>query len=208
MQARGLQSPLFILIAAGLVLGLGMGVRQTFGLFIDPMSADLSISVASISLAIAIQNLLWGLATPFCGALADRYGTGKLLATGGVLYVGGLLLTALAQGPFAVFMGAGVWHPDGKSLFLASDRGGTMNIWRVPIDSVSGVVQGEITAQFYLEFLEFFVVAAGDPARRINVDRFKLAVDTIFILEPVSNHVELQNTDCTKDQVIVGKRPE
>lgn len=102
------RSPLWILIAAGIVLGLGMGVRQTYGLFIEPINADLGVSVASISLAIAIQNLLWGVVTPFCGAIADRYGTGRVLVVGGLFYAGGLVLTAFAQGPVAVFAGTGL----------------------------------------------------------------------------------------------------
>lgn len=97
-----------ILVAGVLMLSLNMGVRQTYGLFLEPMTGVLSISYSSFGLAIAVQNLLWGALTPFCGALADRWGTGRVLAAGGVFYVAGLLVMAMAQSGFAVHLGAGI----------------------------------------------------------------------------------------------------
>jgi len=100
--------PLVILLCGASVLALNMGVRQTFGLFLEPMTLDLGISRGSFSLAIAVQNILWGLLTPLCGMLADRYGAGRVLATGGLLYALGIVIMALgASGP-AVHLGAGV----------------------------------------------------------------------------------------------------
>ena len=52
--------PLFALVAAFVILGLGMGLRQSFGLFVGPITVDTGVSVATLSLAFAIQNLLWG----------------------------------------------------------------------------------------------------------------------------------------------------
>lgn len=99
--------PLLVLIAGGIVLGLGMGLRQTFGLFLEPIHLSTGISIASISLAIALQNLLWGAATPFCGMLADRYGAGRFLALGGLLYGAGLILLAQADSALLIHLSAG-----------------------------------------------------------------------------------------------------
>ncbi|MBM3554801.1 MAG: MFS transporter [Alphaproteobacteria bacterium] len=101
-------------------LALTMGIRQSLGLFLQPMAMDLQIGRETFGLAFAIQNLLWGLASPFAGAFADRFGPGKVAAGGGVLYaiglyamaVGGLMtgsvLIGLALGAvgFAVVLGA------------------------------------------------------------------------------------------------------
>ncbi len=107
-MAGAARLPLIIIVCGASVLALNMGVRQTFGLFLEPMTLDLGISRANFSLAIAIQNILWGLLTPLCGMLADRYGTGRVMATGGLLYALGIVIMALgASGP-AVHLGAGV----------------------------------------------------------------------------------------------------
>ena len=97
-----------VLAAAMLVLGLNMGVRQTFGLFLAPMSEALTLGRGTFSLAIAVQNLLWGALQPACGALADRYGTGRIVALGGVLYALGLTVMALVQTPLGMHLGAGL----------------------------------------------------------------------------------------------------
>ena len=107
-MAAAARLPLIILACGASVLALNMGVRQTFGLFLEPMTLDLGISRGNFSLAIAIQNILWGLLTPLTGMLADRYGTGRVMATGGLLYALGIVIMALgASGP-AVHLGAGV----------------------------------------------------------------------------------------------------
>ncbi len=99
--------PLVIVLAGGLVLSLNMGVRQTFGLFIEPMSLDLGISISNISLSIAVQNLLWGVLTPLFGGLADRYGAGRCLAFGALCYAAGILLMAMGGGPALFHTGCG-----------------------------------------------------------------------------------------------------
>ena len=108
MSRRDWRLPIVVLICGGAMLGLNMGVRQTFGLFLEPMTADLGISRGSFSLAIAVQNLLWGVMTPFVGVFADRYGTGRCLAFGGIVYVAGILVMALGESVFALHLGAGV----------------------------------------------------------------------------------------------------
>lgn len=85
--------PLIImLIGSAFILALSLGVRHGFGLYLVPMSAEFGWSHQVFSLAIALQNLLWGAVQPFTGALADKYGSQKVVAIGGVLYAVGLLL--------------------------------------------------------------------------------------------------------------------
>lgn len=109
MQNRNLMPLGFAVVAAGVImLGLNMGVRQTYGLFLEPMTSSLGVSYATFGLAIAVQNLLWGALTPVCGVLADRYGTGRVLVAGGVVYVAGLLVMAMVQTPLGLHLGAGI----------------------------------------------------------------------------------------------------
>ncbi|MGF1641256.1 MAG: MFS transporter [Rhodospirillales bacterium] len=96
------------LICGALVLTLAMGIRQTFGLFLSPMSIDLGIGRESFALAMAIQNLLWGALQPLTGMIADRYGAGRVLAAGVVAYVAGLLVMSGATGTFGIYLGGGV----------------------------------------------------------------------------------------------------
>ncbi len=97
MPQSSRRSTTVILIAAAVILGLSMGLRQTFGLFLAPMTESLHISRADFSLSIAVQNLMWGVVTPFLGALADRYGTGRFVALGGIFYALGLSVMVLGD---------------------------------------------------------------------------------------------------------------
>ena len=101
-------SPYVLVACGGLILLIGMGMRNTFGLFLQPMSLDLDLPRQAFSLAIAIQMLVWGVSQPIFGGLADRYGAARIALLGGLFYVGGLLLMANATGPWALHGGAGV----------------------------------------------------------------------------------------------------
>lgn len=108
MTTAARRLPVVILFCGATILALNMGLRQTFGLFLEPITADLDISRGTFSLAIAVQNLLWGFLTPVFSVLADRYGTARFIALGGVVYVAGLLVMALGDSVFALYTGAGV----------------------------------------------------------------------------------------------------
>lgn len=87
--------PLWVVIfAAGAIIGLSLGLRHTFGLFLDPISTDLGLGRESFALAMGMQNLFWGLSAPLFGAVADKYGSGRVVVIGGILYAAGLVLTA------------------------------------------------------------------------------------------------------------------
>lgn len=92
--ARDWRTPAIMLACAGIILSLCMGTRATFGLFLKPMTFDLGWSRETFAFALALQNLLWGAAQPFIGALADRKGAGRVLATGAALYATGLVMMA------------------------------------------------------------------------------------------------------------------
>src|SRR5213078_1733989 len=77
-----------------LVLTIGLGVRQSFGIFLKPVSAELHVGREVFSFGTALSMLLMGFCAPFVGRLADRYGSAPTIAGGGVLYVIGMIVTA------------------------------------------------------------------------------------------------------------------
>lgn len=98
-----------IAIACGAVIVcIGMGLRQSFGLFLRPVSADLSLGREVFAFAIAIQNIVWGVSQPFAGAIADKYGAGRVVASGGILYALGLYLAAGASDPMGLHVSLGL----------------------------------------------------------------------------------------------------
>lgn len=108
MNIAFLRRPAYILSAAAVVLTITMGIRHSFGLFLPPMSADNGWGREVFAFAMAVQNLLWGAAQPFTGMLADRFGAGKAMAGGTLLYALGLFLMAEAATPGGLVLSAGV----------------------------------------------------------------------------------------------------
>ncbi|WLG97186.1 MFS transporter [Pseudomonas sp. FP198] len=98
----------WVLVGSALILALSLGVRHGFGLFLAPMSADFGWGREVFAFAIALQNLIWGLAQPFTGALADRFGAAKVVLIGGVLYALGLVFMGLADSPWSLSLSAGL----------------------------------------------------------------------------------------------------
>lgn len=98
----------WILTAGSLILFLALGTRQSFGLYLAPISDELNWGRGVFSLAIALQNLMWGLSQPFVGALADRYGPGRTLVAGGLLYAGGLVLMGTTDNQLVFHLGTGL----------------------------------------------------------------------------------------------------
>ena len=108
MAAANWRLPAVVLVCGAAVLCLNMGIRQTFGLFLEPMTDELGIGRGSFALAIAVQNLLWGFLTPFFGIFADRYGTGRCLVFGGLSYALGVFIMATGHSLFGLHVGAGI----------------------------------------------------------------------------------------------------
>ncbi|MDE5453736.1 MFS transporter [Bradyrhizobium sp. CSA112] len=103
-----LRPTLPILIGASIMLTLSMGLRQSLGLFMQPLTQDIRISVSDFTLALAVQNLAWGFLQPLAGALTVRYGFRAIMVAGALLYVAGLALMAGANGFLSVMIGGGV----------------------------------------------------------------------------------------------------
>ena len=98
-----------VLVLAGCLIGvLTFGVRTSFGLFTEPLSAFRGWEREAFALAIALQNLLWGLGQPLAGALADRFGAGRVLAGGGAVYGLGVLAMSVSTSPAAFAITGGV----------------------------------------------------------------------------------------------------
>jgi predicted MFS family arabinose efflux permease len=86
-----------LLLLSGLIISLSLGLRQSLGLFMRPMTLDLGISAATFGFSIALQNIVWGLSQPFVGALADRYGARPVLIGTALVYAAGLLLMVVSN---------------------------------------------------------------------------------------------------------------
>ena len=97
-----------VLVGACVILLVGNGVRTSFGLFLVPMTADLGWSRESFSLALAIQNFVWGAAQPFAGAYADKFGDRRVLAVSLGLYAAGLFLISYTSTPLDFAVNGGV----------------------------------------------------------------------------------------------------
>lgn len=102
------RTPTAVLVCGGLILTLGFGIRHGFGLFLYPMTSDLHWNRETFSLAFAVQNLVWGLGQPFAGMIADKCGSGRVVAGAALLYVAGLLLMAHPGAPWQFVLSAGV----------------------------------------------------------------------------------------------------
>jgi MFS family permease len=91
-----------ILIGTALLLVLGMGIRQSFGLFLEPVTRDLAVTAADFTLSLAVQNIVWGLSQAVVGAMADRFGLRITMMAGAAIYAVGLGVMAAAQGTLAL----------------------------------------------------------------------------------------------------------
>ena len=96
---------LVIMLAGATLVSATLGIRQVFGLFLQPISLELGTGFQLFSLAIAVQNLVWGLSSPLFGAAADRYGPWRVAAIGALLYGGGLFLMSSYVTEAGIFIG-------------------------------------------------------------------------------------------------------
>ena len=102
------RTPVLVLVCGAIILTLGLGIRASFGLFLQPMSTDLGWGRSHFSFAMALSNLIWGLAQPVFGAWADRKGAGRVVAVSGILFAGGLALMAFSTTPLMLDVSAGL----------------------------------------------------------------------------------------------------
>jgi MFS family permease len=97
MMAKHWRTPAIVLLAGGVAMTLALGARHSFGLYLQPMTADLGWARQTFAFALAAQNLIYGIAQPFAGMLADRLGAGRVMLGGTLLYVLGLVLMSGAS---------------------------------------------------------------------------------------------------------------
>jgi predicted MFS family arabinose efflux permease len=141
---RALRPVLPILLGAALMLSLSLGIRQSLGLLAPQLTRDLAISMSDFTLAIAIQNLAWGLLQAVAGAMVVKYGYRPLMVGGAVLYVIGLVFLATAQGLISVIIGAGLCMGVAMSC-TASALANSVASRAVPVH-VRSIMLGVVTA--------------------------------------------------------------
>ncbi len=99
--------PTIVVLAGALILLLSIGTRATFGIFLDDISTSMSWGREVFALAIAVQNIVWGLAQPFTGAIADRYGATRTIVVSGLLYAAGMYLMQASSTPLEITLTGG-----------------------------------------------------------------------------------------------------
>ena len=102
------RSSLGVMVCGTSILALAIGIRLSFGLFLQPMSQTLGWGRETFAFAIALQNILWGLTQPLMGMLADKYGARKVVAMGGLGYCFGLYLMSQATSPLTLNLTTGL----------------------------------------------------------------------------------------------------
>lgn len=107
-KPEGIGSAVMVLIAGAVVIGIAVGVRQAFGLFVGPFAFERGVPVTVFALAIALHTLVWGVAQPFAGAAVDRFGCAMVVAGGSILYAAGLVVTAVFPSGLAALIGTGI----------------------------------------------------------------------------------------------------
>lgn len=171
-----------VVLACGtMMLFVSFGLRQNFGLYMGPISADLGWNREIFAFAVALQSLVWGVSTPLFGMIADRYGPAKVAATGGMLYVGGLYVMSQASVPADATLGIGVMTGlamsmtgfpivlsvigrlvslERRSLYLgiASAGGSSGQLLLVPLGQWLITNNGWATAIFYLAAIATVIV--------------------------------------------------
>ena len=170
------KSPVFtpVLIGGSLIILLTFAVRASFGVFQIPIAEEFGWPRAEFSLAIAIQNLAWGIGQPIFGAIAERFGDRKALILGAILYAGGILLSAGATLPIQhqfleILVGFGI-AGTGFGVILAivgrasSDENRSISLGIVTVAGSAGQIVGAPFAEFLLSFTSWqmvFVIFAG-----------------------------------------------
>jgi MFS family permease len=102
------RTPVVIIVCGCIIALLSFGPRSSLGFFVQPMSREFAWGRDVFGLALALQNLLWGLGQPIAGAIADRFGIVRVMVIGALLYAGGLLLMRYSSTPLSLDIGAGV----------------------------------------------------------------------------------------------------
>lgn len=107
-MTRSWKTPLAIVICGGIIMGMALGIRHVQGLFLLPMTIERGWTRQEFALAMALQNLVWGLLMPFTGMIADKFGTAKVLLGGCLMYALGLYLMAYSTSSIELLVTCGL----------------------------------------------------------------------------------------------------
>src|SRR5579859_4089496 len=107
-DAMNWRTPLVIVVCGCLIGMLTFGPRSTFGFFLQPMSREFLWGRDVFGLALAIQNLLWGIGQPVAGAIADRFGALRVISVGALMYAAGLIVMRYSATPLSLDISAGL----------------------------------------------------------------------------------------------------
>ena len=102
MASTNRRAMILLLVLSGIIISICMGLRQSLGLFMRPMTIDAGVSAATFGFAIALQNIVWGISQPFVGALADKHGPRPILIWTAIIYSAGMLLMVFSHGELAL----------------------------------------------------------------------------------------------------------
>src|SRR5512140_2098500 len=97
-----------VTLSAAAILMVTMGARQSLGLFVSPLNSSTGLGITTISLALAVGQFMWGAIQPVAGAIADRYGAGKVLVAGLIVLALGTALTPFMTSGFGLIIALGV----------------------------------------------------------------------------------------------------
>jgi predicted MFS family arabinose efflux permease len=118
-----------LVIAAGSIFGLALGIRTAQPLFISPINSETAMGYATISLAFAIAQLVWGIGQPVAGAIGDRWGPRPVMVSGAVLLAIGTSITAYATTPLLLMLSIGVISAAGASTFGPAQLASAVARW-------------------------------------------------------------------------------
>lgn len=158
---------LLALIAGSLILTISVGLRQSFGLFVGPMSVDLGLTAGAVGFAVAMQQLVWGASQPFAGMLADRFGLRQVLVVGAILYAAGLAVLAGSNGAgslrlgFGVLIGLGL-SGGGFSIVFSAVAREVPTAWRSTASGIAGA-GGSIGQFIFAPTGQYFIETWGWP---------------------------------------------
>lgn len=171
MATRSWRTPVVILTCATLILLLSFGARQTYGLYLAPISKIQGWEIGVFSFAMALQTLVWGLSQPFWGNIADRFGAGRVVSAGLILYAAGLWMMSESVTPLGITLSTGLVTGLGMSatsfpIILAvvarsvSEKRRSMFLGIASAGGSSGMVIVVPFAQYFISYAGYTVALA------------------------------------------------
>ena len=192
-SAPNWRTPFVILLAGTTIVFLSLGARMTFGLWMPVASNDLfGGRIEVLSLSIALQSLFWGIGTPIAGNIADKYGTGRVIAAAGLIYTAGLLMMTVSTSPLMAHLSIGVFTgfamsgamfpiilsaisravaPEKRDFYLgiASAGGSSGQVIMIPLGQFFIDSQGWVVSLYIMSMLTLLIVPLAFVMVRKNV---------------------------------------